>query len=86
MSAINISEAIEKTSRMLAEQPEKARSKNVPATARFLDGLRCEVTGPNGETLHTDMPLAMGGLHDARVPRRADAALIRGQSPIQIGL
>jgi uncharacterized OsmC-like protein len=68
MSAVNINEAIEKTSRMLAEQPEKAKSKNVPATARLLDGLRCEVTGPNGETLHTDMPPAMGGAASAPNP------------------
>ena len=68
MSEVNINEAIEKTSRMLAEQPEKAKSKNVPATARLLDGLRCEVTGPNGETLHTDMPPAMGGAASAPNP------------------
>jgi organic hydroperoxide reductase OsmC/OhrA len=68
MSAVNINEAIEKTSRMLAEQPEKAKSKNVPATARLLDGLRCEVTGPNGETLRTDMPPAMGGAASAPNP------------------
>ena len=68
MSAIDISEAIEKTSRMLAEQPEKAKSKNAPATARLLDGLRCEITGPKGETLHTDMPPAMGGAASAPNP------------------
>jgi uncharacterized OsmC-like protein len=68
MSVTTIREAIEKTSKVLAEQPEKAKSKNVPATARLLDGLRCEVTGPNGETLHTDMPPAMGGAASAPNP------------------
>lgn len=68
MSATSISEAIEKTSRILREQPQKAKSKNVPATARVLDGLRCEVKGPNGETLHTDMPPAMGGAAAAPAP------------------
>jgi len=68
MSATNIREAIEKTSSAIADQPEKAQSKNAPATARLLDGLRCEVTGPNGETLHTDMPPAMGGTASAPNP------------------
>jgi uncharacterized OsmC-like protein len=68
VSAADISEAIEKTSRMLAEQPGKARSKNAPATARLLEGLRCGVTGPNGERLHTDMPPAMGGAASAPNP------------------
>jgi uncharacterized OsmC-like protein len=68
MSATTIRDAIDKTSRAIAEQPEKARSKNVPATARLLDGLRCEVKGPNGETVHTDMPPAMGGAASAPAP------------------
>lgn len=56
-----IREAIEKVGRAVMEQPEKARSKGVPATSRLLDGLRCEVKGPNGEALLTDMPATMGG-------------------------
>src|SRR5687767_14111390 len=68
MSATTIREAIEKASSVLAAQPEKAKSKNVPATARLLDGLRCEVTGPNGETVHTDMPATVGGAASAPNP------------------
>jgi uncharacterized OsmC-like protein len=68
MPATSIREAIEKISKVLSEQPEKAKSKNVPAAARVLDGLRCEVSGPNGETLHTDMPPAMGGAASAPNP------------------
>ena len=68
MSATSIREAIEKTSRIITERPDKAHSKNVPATARLLDGLRCEVKGPNGETVHTDMPVAMGGAASAPAP------------------
>ena len=40
----------------------------MPATARLLDGLRCEVTGPNGERLYTDMPAPMGGNASAPNP------------------
>ena len=68
MSLATIRDAIEKTSAVLAEQPEKARSKNAPATARLLDGLRCEVKGPNGEQLYTDMPPPMGGAASAPAP------------------
>lgn len=68
MSAASIRDAIEKTSKLIAEQPEKARSKNVPAAARLVDGLRCEVTGPNGEKLQTDMTPAMGGAASAPSP------------------
>jgi uncharacterized OsmC-like protein len=68
MSTPSIRDAIEKISKVLTEQPEKARSKNAPATARLLDGLRCQVTGPYGEVLHTDMPPAMGGTASAPNP------------------
>src|SRR5262245_10326268 len=61
MSVAHIREALDKVSKIITEQPEKARAKNAPATARLIEGLRCEVKGPNGETVHTDMPPAMGG-------------------------
>ena len=68
MSTASIQQAIEKTSRLIAEQPEKARAKNAPATARLIRGLRIESKGPNGETAHTDMPPAMGGEASAPSP------------------
>jgi len=68
MSTTKIREALESLSRVITEQPEKARAKNVPATARLLEGLRCEVKGPNGETAHTDMPPAVGGAASAPAP------------------
>jgi uncharacterized OsmC-like protein len=68
VSSTGIRQAIEKTAKVLTEQHEKATSKNVPATARILEGLRCEVTGSSGETLHTDMPPAMGGAASAPNP------------------
>jgi uncharacterized OsmC-like protein len=68
MSATSIREALENLGRLITEQPEKARAKNVPATARLLEGLRCEVKGPNGEAVHTDMPPAVGGAASAPAP------------------
>jgi uncharacterized OsmC-like protein len=40
----------------------------LPATARLLGELRCEVQGPNGESVRTDMPPAMGGGASAPSP------------------
>ena len=68
MSTTNVREALEKISRVMTEHPEKARAKNAPATARLLEGLRCEVKGPNGETVHTDMPPAVGGAASGPAP------------------
>ena len=61
MPGADIREALERIARAIAAEPGKASTKGAPATARLLDGLRCEVTGPNGEALITDMPVAMGG-------------------------
>src|SRR5688572_26150559 len=61
MTSTPIREAIEQTSAAIAADATKARAKNAPATARLTDGLKCEVTGPHGERLSTDMPPAMGG-------------------------
>jgi uncharacterized OsmC-like protein len=56
-----IHQAIERLSAEISADPSKARAKNVPATARLTEGLKCEVTGPQGQRLSTDMPPAMGG-------------------------
>lgn len=61
MPTSEIREAIERTSAAIAADLSKARSKNAPATARLVEGLQCEVTGPRGEKAITDMPPAMGG-------------------------
>jgi len=68
MPATDIREALDRLGRVLTAQPEKGRTKNVPATARLLEGLRCEVKGPNGETAYTDMPPAVGGAASAPNP------------------
>ena len=61
MASTQIREVMEKLSRALTEQPEKARVKNALATASLVDGLKCTVTGPAGEMLQTDMPAGIGG-------------------------
>jgi uncharacterized OsmC-like protein len=61
MADIEVREAIDRLSAVIAADPAKARMKNVPATARLTEGLKCEVSGPNQERVATDMPPAMGG-------------------------
>lgn len=58
---MTIREAIENLSSAIAADPSKARGKNLPATARLVEGLKCELHGPYGEQLVTDMPPAVGG-------------------------
>lgn len=66
MTNTAVRQAIEQLSAAISADPAKARGKNAPATARLIDGLKCEVTGPHGYRLVTDMARAMGG--DASAP------------------
>ena len=58
---MSVGEAIDKLRSSIAADPSKARAKNAPATARLVNGLQCELKGPYGERVLTDMPPAMGG-------------------------
>ena len=68
MNDTRIREALENMRAAIAEDPAKARAKVVPATARLSAGLACEVTGPQGQRMLTDMPPAMGGAATAPNP------------------
>jgi uncharacterized OsmC-like protein len=68
MPDIRVRDAIEKTGQYLAQNPGKGRARSPAATASLLDGLRCEVRGPAGELLQTDMPPGVGGLASAPNP------------------
>jgi uncharacterized OsmC-like protein len=61
MATTSVRDAIEKLSKVFAQEPERARSKNPPATATLEGGLKFQVTGPQGERFSTDMPPALGG-------------------------
>ena len=74
MTEPTVRQAIERTISAIAADSTKAKAKNVPATARITDGLKCEVIGPHGERLETDMPPAMGGTASGPNP----AWLLRG--------
>src|SRR5262245_66497119 len=61
MSNSRVRDSLERLHRVFLERPAAAKKSNPPASATWQNGLRCEVTGPHGETVVTDMPTAMGG-------------------------
>jgi uncharacterized OsmC-like protein len=68
MSTERIKLASRQVAEHFAEHPEDARSRDVPATAILESGLRCRAQGPNGATLVSDMPAAIGGAASAPSP------------------
>lgn len=68
MHDTRVREAIEKASGLLAEHPDKGRVQSAPATASLLEGLKCQVTGTQGESMLTDMPPGVGGTASAPNP------------------
>jgi uncharacterized OsmC-like protein len=67
MSNLRAREPLERAQRLFRERPSAAK-KNVPATAVLRNGLRCEITGPGGESVATDMPGPLGGEGSAPSP------------------
>ncbi|HET6820783.1 MAG TPA: OsmC family protein [Candidatus Limnocylindria bacterium] len=63
-----IRKAIQSAHQWLREHPDQARYTDSLATARLESGLRVRVTGPNAESLDTDMPAAVGGAASAMSP------------------
>jgi hypothetical protein len=45
---LKIKAAIDSLSSAITADPAKARGKNLPATARLVEGLKCELRGPYG--------------------------------------
>lgn len=62
-----IREALARTALAIAEEPDKAKAKNPPATAVLQGGLACRVTG-SGAEIQTDMPRGVGGGAAAPTP------------------
>ena len=68
MSSELIRQSLAQAARHLDEHPDDARSRDKPATAVLESGLRCRAEGPNGATLTSDMPAAVGGAGSAPSP------------------
>ena len=58
---MSIADAVTSAGTWLTEHPNEARYRDTHAWAHLGDELRVDVTGPNGETLTTDMPRGIGG-------------------------
>lgn len=67
MTGEQIRHSIENAVGYLSEHPGKARYTDSPATA-VIEGLKSRVEGPNGATLVSDMPPAVGGGDSAPTP------------------
>lgn len=80
MSQEHIRQAIERATEYLTEHPADARSTDSVAVATIVDGLVVRVSGPNGETLTTDMVPSVGGTASAPSPgwllRAAEASCV----------
>ena len=64
----DIKEAIAAAEVYLEAHPGEARYTDTAATATLEEGLRFSVAGPNGESLTTDMPAAVGGAGEHPTP------------------
>jgi uncharacterized OsmC-like protein len=64
----SIREAIDNISKAITANPDKARVKNATAIASLKGELAFAITGPNGETVVTGMPKAIGGSGEVPQP------------------
>ena len=71
-----IRDAIEAATTWVREHPEEAAYTDSIATARLESGLRVRVSGPDGASLTTDMPAAVGGAGSAASPGWAFRAAV----------
>jgi uncharacterized OsmC-like protein len=61
MTQAPIASAWNGLSETLRAHPDQALTKDAAATATLEGGLKCHITGPSGECIETDMPVALGG-------------------------
>jgi uncharacterized OsmC-like protein len=57
----HIAEAVKGAQAYLREHPDEAQYPDSNATAVMSDGLLCNVSGPAGASMQTDMPTSVGG-------------------------
>lgn len=68
MSSTHIQQSIENVIKYLAEHSDECRYTDKAATAVVEESLRCRAEGPEGATLISDMPKAIGGGGSAPSP------------------
>src|SRR4051812_48533456 len=65
---MKVRQSIETLSAGIAADPAKAKAKGMAATAKLVEGLRCEISGFGDQPFASDMPSAMGGGSSAPNP------------------
>jgi uncharacterized OsmC-like protein len=65
---MSVKQTIETLSAGIAADPLKAKARGIAATAKLIDGLRCEISGFGDKPFLSDMPSAMGGETSAPNP------------------
>jgi uncharacterized OsmC-like protein len=86
MSAATIREALDKAERVFTAKPEIAAIQATAATARMLDDLRCDLTGPDGEHAIADTKKALGGGETAPSPGWYLRAAMASCTAMNIGM
>ena len=66
MTTQDIKKAVEAVERYL--QSQKGPQPDTCAMAVVEDGLRCRIESPDGKSVHTDMPVSLGGTATANSP------------------
>ena len=68
MSLQDIQDAVVSVEEHYKNKPDAGPRADKPATAVIENGLRCRVQSPDGTSVHTDMPVAVGGTATANSP------------------
>lgn len=86
MSVEHIQNSVNDVIAYLKENPHDAKSTSPPVTAFMEEGLRCRATGPDGQSIVTDMPQAVGGGGTAPSPGWLARAAIASCDATRIAL
>ena len=86
MSVEHIQNSVNDVIAYLKENPNDAKSTSPPVTAVMEEGLRCRATGPDGQSIVTDMPQAVGGGGTAPSPGWLARAAIASCDATRIAL
>jgi uncharacterized OsmC-like protein len=76
MSVTTIRDSIVNVEEHYKTNPEPGPKTDTPATAIIENGLKCRITSPDGRSIYTDMPEAVGGSNTANSPGWTSRAAI----------
>ena len=68
MKLDNINQAVARVEERYLSKPGRGPVADIPATATIEKGLKCRIESPDGKSVYTDMPEAVGGSGSAGSP------------------